>query len=193
MTGGNAAAGFMATVVVGGTVSELSGGKFANGAKTAAYQFLFNQMGSLKTYWLNKSKEWFDSPETSETAKNLLRDQLYDELKSEYNRLDNMSDSDYSRKYGGGPFMRQAAMSQLYSDMLSLGVDGILGTISSAADAVITAPVEMLGRGGPIGYVGRVGVETAITVGLHQVNATPQAMAWCGSSKGLYGCVGVIY
>lgn len=49
ITGGNATAGFVATIVIGGTTSEISGGKFANGARTAAYQFLFNQMGNNKS------------------------------------------------------------------------------------------------------------------------------------------------
>jgi RHS repeat-associated protein len=35
--------GFVAATVVGGTASELSGGSFANGAKTAAFGYLFNQ------------------------------------------------------------------------------------------------------------------------------------------------------
>jgi len=34
----------VASAVVGGTVSELSGGKFGNGAQTGAFQFLFNQV-----------------------------------------------------------------------------------------------------------------------------------------------------
>ena len=43
--------------VVGGTVSDATGGKFANGAKTAAFQFLFNEMSgeaaksAQKNYW----------------------------------------------------------------------------------------------------------------------------------------------
>jgi len=40
---GNIVAGTVASAVVGGTASELGGGKFANGAATAAFQFLFNQ------------------------------------------------------------------------------------------------------------------------------------------------------
>ncbi len=34
--------------VLGGTVSEISGGKFSNGAQTAAFQFLFNELGRLR-------------------------------------------------------------------------------------------------------------------------------------------------
>ena len=39
---GGVVAGTVASAVVGGTVSELSGGKFGNGAQTGAFQFLFN-------------------------------------------------------------------------------------------------------------------------------------------------------
>jgi len=39
---GNIVAGTVASAVVGGTASELGGGKFANGAQTAAFQYLFN-------------------------------------------------------------------------------------------------------------------------------------------------------
>jgi RHS repeat-associated protein len=35
--------GLVASIVIGGTVSELAGGKFANGAATAAFGYLFNQ------------------------------------------------------------------------------------------------------------------------------------------------------
>jgi len=41
---GGVVAGTVASAVVGGTVSELSGGKFGNGAQTGAFQFLFNQV-----------------------------------------------------------------------------------------------------------------------------------------------------
>lgn len=40
--GGYPAAGTVATAVVGGTASRISGGKFANGAVTAAFGYLFN-------------------------------------------------------------------------------------------------------------------------------------------------------
>lgn len=38
--------GFVATVVAGGTVSVIGGGKFANGATTAAFGYLFNQVAT---------------------------------------------------------------------------------------------------------------------------------------------------
>src|SRR5690606_29270166 len=34
----------IAAAVVGGTISEIGGGKFANGAVTGAYQMMFNEM-----------------------------------------------------------------------------------------------------------------------------------------------------
>ncbi len=40
---GGVVAGTVASAVVGGTVSELSGGKFGNGAQTGAFQYLFNR------------------------------------------------------------------------------------------------------------------------------------------------------
>gem|GEM_PF-3456929 len=41
---GGVVAGTVASAVVGGTVSELSGGKFGNGAQTGAFQYLFNKV-----------------------------------------------------------------------------------------------------------------------------------------------------
>jgi hypothetical protein len=43
---GYVARGTIVSAVVGGTTSVLSGGKFANGAATGAFQFLFNQVAS---------------------------------------------------------------------------------------------------------------------------------------------------
>lgn len=90
MTGGNAAAGFMATVVVGGTVSELSGGKFANGAKTAAYQFLFNQMSSrVKAL----AKEMFqDARDRRQQLQEWISTNNVDEIKNAYPAFSTLSD-----------------------------------------------------------------------------------------------------
>ena len=45
------------SAIIGGTTSAISGGKFANGARTGAFQYLFNQAGdSLKGMW-NKTKK----------------------------------------------------------------------------------------------------------------------------------------
>ena len=41
-TPGGIVSGTVVSAVIGGTTSELSSGKFANGASTAAFQFLFN-------------------------------------------------------------------------------------------------------------------------------------------------------
>ncbi|KAF7763146.1 hypothetical protein PUND_b0484 [Pseudoalteromonas undina] len=43
LTAGQIVQGTVASAVIGGTASVISGGKFANGAKTAIYQYLFNQ------------------------------------------------------------------------------------------------------------------------------------------------------
>ncbi|CAM3722259.1 hypothetical protein RHSA111115_03670 [Rheinheimera salexigens] len=42
---GDVAYGTVVSAVIGGTASVISGGKFANGAQTAAFQYLFNQIG----------------------------------------------------------------------------------------------------------------------------------------------------
>ncbi|MGP9802960.1 FG-GAP-like repeat-containing protein [Rheinheimera sp. NSM] len=45
LSGGQVAYGTVVSAVIGGTASEISGGKFINGAQTAAFQYLFNQIG----------------------------------------------------------------------------------------------------------------------------------------------------
>lgn len=44
LSGGDIAKGTVVSMVIGGTASVISGGKFANGANTAAMQYLFNQV-----------------------------------------------------------------------------------------------------------------------------------------------------
>ncbi|ALZ75267.1 RHS repeat-associated core domain-containing protein [Rheinheimera sp. F8] len=59
--------GTITQMVIGGTASVIAGGKFANGARTAAYQYLFNQMSKVnykqilkdvkrtwREYWLDE-------------------------------------------------------------------------------------------------------------------------------------------
>jgi hypothetical protein len=46
---GQIAKGAFISSVIGGTTSVISGGKFANGAKTGAFQYLFNQAVSLSS------------------------------------------------------------------------------------------------------------------------------------------------
>jgi RHS repeat-associated protein len=48
MANGDAAGGALVSAVVGGTASVLGGGRFANGAKTAAFGYLFNYCSSGK-------------------------------------------------------------------------------------------------------------------------------------------------
>ena len=43
LSSGQIASGTAISAVIGGTVSKLTGGKFANGAQTGAFQYLFNQ------------------------------------------------------------------------------------------------------------------------------------------------------
>lgn len=50
--GKEVARGTVVSAIIGGTASVISGGKFANGARTATYQYLFNQAGnSFKRMW----------------------------------------------------------------------------------------------------------------------------------------------
>ena len=46
LTSGEVFGGAILSAVLGGTASAISGGKFANGAQTGAFQFLFNQVAS---------------------------------------------------------------------------------------------------------------------------------------------------
>lgn len=46
LTAGQIAGGTVVSALIGGTVSELTGGKFANGARTGAMQYLLNQVAS---------------------------------------------------------------------------------------------------------------------------------------------------
>lgn len=54
--------GLIQSAVVGGTASKISGGKFANGAMTAAFQYLFNQC--LSSSKCSYSKIWKDMKRT---------------------------------------------------------------------------------------------------------------------------------
>jgi RHS repeat-associated protein len=46
LTTGEIIGGTLVSAVIGGTASKISGGKFANGANTGAFQYLFNQAGT---------------------------------------------------------------------------------------------------------------------------------------------------
>jgi hypothetical protein len=46
LSSGEIAQGTIVSAVIGGTASRISGGKFANGAQTGAFQYLFNQVSS---------------------------------------------------------------------------------------------------------------------------------------------------
>ena len=47
LSGKQVAYSTVVSAVIGGTASEISGGKFSNGAKTAAFQYLYNQAGEF--------------------------------------------------------------------------------------------------------------------------------------------------
>ena len=60
LTTGEIMGGTVASAVIGGTASVISGGKFANGARTAAYQYMFNQAGSSikRNGFIETMKSW---------------------------------------------------------------------------------------------------------------------------------------
>jgi hypothetical protein len=53
--GGNGYKGAFAMAIVGGTVSELGGGKFANGAMGSAFQYLFNDAVAATNKYLTNA------------------------------------------------------------------------------------------------------------------------------------------
>ena len=55
LTGNQIFYGTVVSAVIGGTVSKLSGGKFANGAQTGAFQYLFNQV-STRDKWESQTE-----------------------------------------------------------------------------------------------------------------------------------------
>ena len=97
---GGVVAGTVASAVVGGTVSELSGGKFGNGAMTGAFSYAFGRMASGG----GAASEW-----TGADADSAAR-----------------SDASYYGKDGGllGEFGIPYSSSGGFSAWLSLGDDG---------------------------------------------------------------------
>ena len=83
--------------IAGGTASVLGGGKFANGAMSAAFIFMFNHMGkvgAMKSTLKAKSKvkSWFESLNKANNGAELER--IYkDGLANFKNWLDNNPDS----------------------------------------------------------------------------------------------------
>ena len=69
--GGNIFGRTAVAAMVGGTATAIGGGKFANGANTAAFQHLFNQeskkYGSSRNFvvnrWKNQSNLWLSLPD----------------------------------------------------------------------------------------------------------------------------------
>lgn len=63
LSSGEIASGTAISAVIGGTVSSLTGGKFANGAQTGAFQYLFNQASVAIKQEFAKFKElWNEYP-----------------------------------------------------------------------------------------------------------------------------------
>jgi RHS repeat-associated protein len=62
LSAGDVAYGTVVSMVIGGTASVISGGKFANGANTAAMQYLFNQASKAdySKIWKDMKRTWSD-------------------------------------------------------------------------------------------------------------------------------------
>lgn len=60
LTAGQVAGGTVVSALIGGTVSELTGGKFANGARTGAMQYLLNQASKVdyRKIWKDMKRTW---------------------------------------------------------------------------------------------------------------------------------------
>ena len=75
--GGNGYKGAFAMAIVGGTVSEIGGGKFANGAWGSAFQYMFNDLTlkqSMAKLWDRKGEIWSDVGEGFEGGLNGYRE-----------------------------------------------------------------------------------------------------------------------
>jgi hypothetical protein len=57
LTGNEIAQGTVVSAIIGGTASVISGGKFANGARTAAMQYLFNQASQKLQKWSYENQQ----------------------------------------------------------------------------------------------------------------------------------------
>ena len=79
LTTGEIAQGTVISAIIGGTASKISGGKFANGAQTGAFQFLFNQAApkiidstkeALDHYFNGNGQDVQLGPNTQDAIKN---------------------------------------------------------------------------------------------------------------------------
>ena len=83
LTTGEILGGTIASAVIGGTSSVLSGGKFANGARTAIYQYLFNQV--------NKEIQTSDTVKLIRGARKLF-DKYMEATNGDVNFIDSIGD-----------------------------------------------------------------------------------------------------
>ena len=62
LSAGEIAKGTVISAVIGGTASVISGGKFANGARTAVYQYLFNHTSKADygKIWKDVKRTWYE-------------------------------------------------------------------------------------------------------------------------------------
>jgi RHS repeat-associated protein len=71
------------SAVLGGTISEIGGGKFANGAVTGAYSMLFNE-AMHRAFTDRQLKKIYDAyPKPAENGGGISREDLYDEIGGE--------------------------------------------------------------------------------------------------------------
>jgi len=92
---GNPLVGAVRAAIVGGTLSTLGGGKFANGAQTGAFQYVFN-------FWVHRNGElvWEDEENDSCTCKR--RRSAQELAASATRRLDKLNDDLFTGLWGLG-------------------------------------------------------------------------------------------
>jgi hypothetical protein len=94
----NVVTGTLVSAMIGGTISELTGGKFRNGARSAAMVHLFNELGKGHG---NKGGDSLTEDEKEEIAESLRTDLIKEmEEKQEYYRR-NVPAADYVKVFGG--------------------------------------------------------------------------------------------
>ncbi len=125
--------------VVGGTVSKISGGKFANGAYTAAFQNLFNQQSQTQQV---KAQE--------EYARQ-LREHYQNKLEEYQSYIDGLSPESFNKVFGTNGIER------LGRNVVNTQLDKIRGSLntSEAFELLLDAPIDALELVSSVPPVGR--------------------------------------
>ncbi|NMM39917.1 FG-GAP-like repeat-containing protein [Pseudoalteromonas arctica] len=141
LTAGQIVQGTVASAVIGGTASVISGGKFANGARTAAYQYLFNQASKS---W-DKTKIRINKNQARKVL-SIFGDGVPDEISTNQHKyaqylLDQMVDASY------GKAVIEKTMNYLYMGVPTTAFDFGFAVTSDLVNGGMTA-WELLGGGG---------------------------------------------